>query len=208
MASTQRSGFRDIWAGTNRCGRSLIKRFWSPKKYTREELILVLGEALYAEAARIGPKVVQQVLRESKRAGIPSKYIPFVFWALSDQSTWPEMSKPNKDALSFAWHLMNATGNTPKPSSMAVPTNPDGLRSPDAVFVQVSKWAFSTMTPDLAQGYLDSLVSLAKHVPAATENKIGEADGADWLHESFTRIRASFFPNGRLLKRILRHFPF
>ena len=193
-----------------------LKRLW--KKWTgkpsyqgpsRTEDSVVDAFATDLAKTAIAPQskaFVRQVAVEASKAGVPSEYLPYIFWLITEKRDgWPPLDPGQAEALSIARSLTLSEGDMPfYTSTMTVP--PVEMESRvDQAIDKVAMWAWGPMSAKMLRGYSAALKKWAPQM-ASVATELPPDKSATYLKmlfEAHLSRNPDRFLDGPLMERVV-----
>ena len=150
---------------------------------------------------------LRQVVLEANKAGLPHRYLPYVFMVLDlSYQDWPDMSPSMTRGLKIAVDLLRTQGELPnyRPALSLPP--PEFEDAVDRVVQGLGLWSVTGLSAALIRGYASMLKKWSNQMARAVKDTL-PADKAGMylklLFEEYLRQSPRHFLDGLLLERVL-----
>lgn len=175
-----------------------------------EALVKLLGKDMMSFLQDQGRAALREIVTTANKEGVKANQLPYVFWALANQSGLPNLG-PRQKAFTLMLDILTRTGVMPDYQRGFQAVDDARLDEVvDLVAQHMSVWAAKTMAVELVLGYYKLQVKHESKVPEATNGKIPAVVGATYLDRVFREIltlRSAWFEDGELLRRVVRFIP-
>lgn len=150
---------------------------------------------------------LRQVVLEANKAGIPSQYLPYVFWALVDgRKWWPNMHPMMVKGLRIALSLVRSQGDMPNYRGALSTPPPEMHTALDQTIKGLAMWTLNGWAPSLIGGYTKMLKKWERQMVRAVGDSLPSDKAMAYLKvlfEGYLRKQPGRFLDGMLLERVV-----
>lgn len=119
----------------------------------------------------LSPVILRKFVEEANKAGVPSEYMPYVFWLWNDKRTsWPQMAPRSVLALKIARDIVASQGDMPNYLAYMSMPPPEMEPAVDQVLERLGFWASGGMLGQIVRVFS---ATLTKWTPAM-ERAVGD----------------------------------